>query len=54
MRADATHRLLLNAPLFRGFSIAVSNEKYVLFTAIEGDHPTSYMLRVSLVIPMTL
>ncbi|POY71365.1 hypothetical protein BMF94_5677 [Rhodotorula taiwanensis] len=45
MRADATHRLLLNAPLFRGFSIAVSNEKYVLFTAIEGDHPTSYMLR---------
>ena len=47
MRADATHRLLLNAPLFHEFSIAVSNEKYVRFTVIEGGNPISYMLRVS-------
>lgn len=46
MRADATHRLLLNAPLFHEFSIAVSNEKYVRFTVIEGGNPISYMLRV--------
>ncbi|GJN91575.1 hypothetical protein Rhopal_004598-T1 [Rhodotorula paludigena] len=45
MRADATHRLLLNAPLFREFSISVFNEKYVRFSVIEGDKPTSYMLR---------
>ncbi|KWU46641.1 hypothetical protein RHOSPDRAFT_31456 [Rhodotorula sp. JG-1b] len=45
MRADATHRLLLNAPLFHEFSIAVSNEKYVRFTVIEGGNPISYMLR---------
>lgn len=48
MRADATHRLLLNAPLFREFSISVFNEKYVRFSVIEGDKPTSYMLRVRL------
>lgn len=48
MRADATHRLLLNAPLFREFSIEVSNEKYVRFTVIgNGSNPISYMLRVS-------
>ncbi|GAA5980688.1 hypothetical protein JCM10908_001737 [Rhodotorula pacifica] len=45
MRADATHRLLLNAPLFHEFSIEVSNEKYVRFTVIEGGNPISYMLR---------
>ncbi|BGP52885.1 hypothetical protein JCM8202v2_000442 [Rhodotorula sphaerocarpa] len=46
MRADATHRLLLNAPLFREFSIEVSNEKYVRFTVIgNGSNPISYMLR---------
>ncbi|BGP28806.1 hypothetical protein JCM10296v2_000542 [Rhodotorula toruloides] len=47
MRADATHRLLLNAPLFREFVIDVSNEKYVRFTVITGDGPTSYMLRTA-------
>ncbi|GAA5857027.1 hypothetical protein JCM8547_007923 [Rhodosporidiobolus lusitaniae] len=46
MRADATHRLLLNAPLFREFSIEVSNDKYVRFTVIEGSEPVSYMLRL--------
>jgi Ran-binding protein 3 len=51
MRADATHRLLLNAPLFHEFSIAVSNEKYVRFTVIEGGNPISYMLRVSSSLP---
>ncbi|GAA5826915.1 hypothetical protein JCM11251_002159 [Rhodosporidiobolus azoricus] len=45
MRADATHRLLLNAPLFPEFFIEVSNEKYVRFTVIEGAEPVSYMLR---------
>ncbi|BGP12682.1 hypothetical protein JCM10213v2_000599 [Rhodosporidiobolus nylandii] len=45
MRADATHRLLLNAPLFREFSIEVSNEKYVRFTVLQGTEPVSYMLR---------
>jgi hypothetical protein len=48
MRADATHRLLLNAPLFSKFSIEVSQEKYVRFVIIEGSEPISYMLRVSL------
>lgn len=46
MRADATHRLLLNTPLFSAFSIEVHSEKYVRFSAIEGSTPTSYMLRV--------
>jgi len=46
MRADATHRLLLNAPLFKAFSIEVHSEKYVRFSVIEGSTPTSYMLRV--------
>ncbi|GAA5834425.1 hypothetical protein JCM9279_004312 [Rhodotorula babjevae] len=45
MRADATHRLLLNAPLFKAFSIEVHSEKYVRFSVIEGSTPTSYMLR---------
>ncbi|GAA6047158.1 hypothetical protein JCM3770_006928 [Rhodotorula araucariae] len=45
MRADATHRLLLNTPLFAAFSIEVHSEKYVRFSAIEGSTPTSYMLR---------
>ncbi|GAA5972316.1 hypothetical protein JCM11641_002405 [Rhodosporidiobolus odoratus] len=45
MRADATHRLLLNAPLFKEFSIEVSNEKYVRFTVLQGADPISYMLR---------
>ena len=47
MRADATHRLLLNATLFSKFSINVSQEKYVCFAIIEGAEPISYMLRVS-------
>lgn len=47
MRADATHRLLLNAPLFSKFSIEVSQEKYVRFVIIEASEPISYMLRVS-------
>ncbi|KPV78508.1 uncharacterized protein RHOBADRAFT_50967 [Rhodotorula graminis WP1] len=46
MRADATHRLLLNAPLFKAFSIEVHSEKYVRFSVIEGSTPTSYMLRL--------
>lgn len=46
MRADATHRLLLNSPLFKEFFIEVSNEKYVRFTIIEGSEPISYMARV--------
>ncbi|GAA6036620.1 hypothetical protein JCM8097_001255 [Rhodosporidiobolus ruineniae] len=45
MRADATHRLLLNAPLFKEFVIEVSNDKYVRFTALQDDTPVSYMLR---------
>lgn len=48
MRADATHRLLLNAPLFFKFSIDVFQEKYVRFAVIEAGGPISYMLRVSL------
>lgn len=48
MRADATHRLLLNATLFSDFSISVSQEKYVCFAIIEGSEPISYMLRVRL------
>lgn len=48
MRADATHRLLLNSPLFKEFFIEVSNEKYVRFTIIEGSEPISYMARVSI------
>jgi len=48
MRADATHRLLLNSPLFKEFFIEVSNEKYVRFTIIEGSEPISYMARVRL------
>ncbi|KAK4055334.1 hypothetical protein OIV83_000617 [Microbotryomycetes sp. JL201] len=48
MRADATHRLLLNAPLFQKFSIEVNQEKYVRFAVIESAEqgPTSYMLRM--------
>ncbi|GAA5889975.1 hypothetical protein JCM5296_003667 [Sporobolomyces johnsonii] len=46
MRAEATHRLLLNATLFPEFFIEVSNEKYVRFTIIEGTEPISYMLRL--------
>lgn len=46
MRADATHRLLLNATLFPKFSIEVNQEKYVRFAIIEGVEPISYMLRV--------
>ncbi|GAA5888730.1 hypothetical protein JCM16303_005108 [Sporobolomyces ruberrimus] len=46
MRADATHRLLLNSPLFKEFFIEVSNEKYVRFTIIEGSEPISYMARL--------
>ncbi len=47
MRADATHRLLLNAPLFSKFAIDVFQEKYVRFVVIEAAGPISYMLRVS-------
>lgn len=47
MRADATHRLLLNAPLFSKFAIDVFQEKYVRFVVIEASGPISYMLRVS-------
>lgn len=47
MRADATHRLLLNATLFPAFSIEVSQDKYVRFAVIEDSEPMSYMLRVS-------
>ncbi|SCZ90243.1 BZ3500_MvSof-1268-A1-R1_Chr1-3g01864 [Microbotryum saponariae] len=47
MRADATHRLLLNATLFPSFSIEVNQEKYVRFAVIEAGEPTSYMLRLS-------
>lgn len=50
MRADATHRLLLNATLFPEFSIEVSQEKYVRFAVIEDSEPISYMLRVSLTV----
>ncbi|GAA5945212.1 hypothetical protein JCM1841_002576 [Sporobolomyces salmonicolor] len=46
MRAEATHRLLLNATLFPEFFIEVSNERYVRFTIIEGTDPISYMLRL--------
>ncbi|KAM0793323.1 hypothetical protein ACM66B_000781 [Microbotryomycetes sp. NB124-2] len=48
MRADATHRLLLNAPLFQNFSIELFQEKYVRFAVIESveQGPTSYMLRL--------
>ncbi|KAK4050512.1 hypothetical protein OIO90_005095 [Microbotryomycetes sp. JL221] len=48
MRADATHRLLLNAPLFPSFSIELFQEKYVRFAVIESAEagPTSYMLRL--------
>lgn len=46
MRADATHRLLLNATLFSAFSIEIFQEKYVRFAIIEGHDPVSYMLRV--------
>ncbi|KAI5480004.1 nuclear protein export protein [Pseudohyphozyma bogoriensis] len=47
MRADATHRLLLNAVLFAKFVIEVFQEKYVRFAIIEGAEPVSYMLRMS-------
>ncbi|ORY75014.1 hypothetical protein BCR35DRAFT_306422 [Leucosporidium creatinivorum] len=47
MRADATHRLLLNATLFSKFVIEVNQEKYVRFAIIEGAEPISYMLRLS-------
>lgn len=53
MRADATHRLLLNAPLFKAFSIEVHSEKYVRFSVIEGSTPTSYMLRVRPSLPLS-
>lgn len=52
MRADATHRLLLNAPLFAKFAIDVFQEKYVRFVVIEGAGPISYMLRVSYASPV--
>lgn len=48
MRADATHRLLLNATLFSKFSVEITSEKYVQFAIIEGTEPISYMLRVRL------
>lgn len=51
MRADATHRLLLNSTLFSKFSIEVNQEKYVRFAIIEGGEPISYMLRVRLPFP---
>lgn len=51
MRADATHRLLLNSTLFSKFSIEVNQEKYVRFAIIEGGEPISYMLRVRLLFP---
>lgn len=47
MRADATHRLLLNAPLFSKFSIDQYQDKYVRFAVIEEKGPISYMLRVA-------
>lgn len=47
MRADQTHRLLLNVSLFAGFKTSITNEKYVLLTAVEASKPMPYMLRVS-------
>lgn len=49
MRADATHRLLLNATLFPAFVINLSQDKFVSFVIFEGSDPISYMVRVSLV-----
>ncbi|GAA5886490.1 hypothetical protein JCM5296_001922, partial [Sporobolomyces johnsonii] len=46
MRADATHRLVLNASLFPDFFIEVSDGKFVRFTAIDGAEPISYMLKL--------
>ena len=47
MRADATHRLLLNATLFSAFQMDIFQDKYVRFAMIEANGPVSYMLRVS-------
>ncbi|KAL8283754.1 hypothetical protein RQP46_005549 [Phenoliferia psychrophenolica] len=47
MRADATHRLLLNATLFSAFQIEIFQDKYVRFAMIEANGPVSYMLRMS-------
>ncbi|GAA5918855.1 hypothetical protein JCM5296_004163 [Sporobolomyces johnsonii] len=46
MRADATHRLVLNASLFPDFFIEVSDGKFVRFTAIDGAEPIGYMLKL--------
>lgn len=46
MRADATHRLLLNATLFSKFEVEITGDKYVRFVIIEGAETISYMLRV--------
>lgn len=48
MRADAVHRLILNAGLFRG--MAVSNgpdPKYVKMTSLEDGKPVHYAIKVS-------
>ncbi|KAG9013270.1 hypothetical protein FRB93_000793 [Tulasnella sp. JGI-2019a] len=48
MRADAVHRVILNAALFRGMSVSTgADPKYVRMTSLEEGKPVHYAIRVA-------
>jgi len=47
MRADAVHRLILNAALFRGMAVSTGQDpKYVKLTSLEEGKPVHYAIKV--------
>ncbi|KAG8873348.1 hypothetical protein FRB97_006814 [Tulasnella sp. 331] len=47
MRAEAVHRLILNAALFRGMAVSTGPDpKYVKLTSLEDGKPVHYAIRV--------
>ena len=48
MRADAVHRLILNAALFNGMSVTTGPDpKYIKLASMEGGKAVNYAIRVS-------
>lgn len=47
MRAEATHRLLLNAPLFSKMAFEVVESKYVRLSVIEDGKNKTYLVKVN-------
>jgi len=47
MRADAVHRVILNAALFPGMAVSLGQDpKYVRLTSLENGKPANYAIRV--------